>query len=167
MKRVTIEADGVTVTVGYEGPTWPLLQAAIEAIQSLSRPVEGGAEGSSASMPFPNGSTPSCQGPDTTAERQRDVVIAVLADGHAHERRELSQAVRKAGLKARGLDSALKLGGRFAKSETVEGRPTYRDTSVPVPWGKLTSEGVPTWGPPDAPGEPVDLGTLGNGSSGG
>jgi len=47
-----------------------------------------------------------------------------LADGRPHERREISKAVRDAGLKTANLDGALK--GHFERAENVMGRPTYR-----------------------------------------
>jgi hypothetical protein len=68
------------------------------------------------------------------AERIREVVGPVLADGHGHERRELARTVREAGLKVAGLDSALK--GHFYRFENGHGRPAYRDPSVEAPWGK-------------------------------
>jgi hypothetical protein len=57
--------------------------------------------------------------------RQTDAIRAiarkVLADGHVHERREISKAVREAGLNPNPLNQALE--GHFERGENVMGRP--------------------------------------------
>ncbi len=61
---------------------------------------------------------------DSKAGQIRNVAREVLADGRPHERREIAQAVREAGLEAANLDGALK--GHFERAQNVMGRPTYR-----------------------------------------
>jgi hypothetical protein len=71
--------------------------------------------------------------------RVRDVAKHVLRDGHAHERREISRAVRDAGLNVNQLGAVLARMVELDKHEHVgTGRPMYRDTSVPSPFKRET-----------------------------
>ena len=67
----------------------------------------------------------------SVAARTRDVARTILADGHGHARREISAAVREAGLKTTNLDGALRI--EFERYETAEGDPAYRDPAIPAP----------------------------------
>jgi hypothetical protein len=65
------------------------------------------------------------------AQRIRDVVAPILSDGDGHPRRELARAVRKAGLRATNLDSALN--ACFESYRNAADDPCYRDPGAPMP----------------------------------
>jgi hypothetical protein len=84
----------------------------------------------------------------------REVARELLADGERHLRRELSAAVRKAGLSTRNLDNTLRGHDDFGWDKDEEGRSVY--------W-------LDPWAIPDPPagnGGATMLGSLGsNGAS--
>jgi hypothetical protein len=119
-------------------------KAAWEIVQFATTKVEHG-EGSGTFCSSPN-RTAAAKGPPgttdgrSTADRIRQIARELLADGHPHERREISAAVRKVGLGVGYLDGALK--SHFERGENVLGRPTYRDPTVDPPQRRGTK---PRW----------------------
>ena len=131
MMQITFGAMTVTLHIGDEG-AWEVLRfAAGRAGQTLSNnlPIETVGKGPGADSP-------------SMSARVRGVVKQALRDGHAHERRELSRAVRDAGLDVNRLSPVLARMGELDKHEHVgTGRPMYRDTSVPSPFKRETGDG--------------------------
>jgi hypothetical protein len=131
MMQITFGAMTVTLDIADER-AWEVLRfAAGQAGQTLSnnphiQTVRKGPAAESRSM----------------SARVREVVKHALRDGHAHERRELSRAVRDAGLNVNQVSPVLARMDELDKHEHVgTGRPMYRDTSVPSPFKRETGDG--------------------------
>jgi hypothetical protein len=120
--RVTVEIDR-----GGQDVLWAVTRAAFEAARSLlSTPEDNNHH-------HPTGDDDDhCRRPiESKAERIRRVARRVLADGRIHERREISKAVREAGLDPHTLNKVLEAAGDFERVVNGNERPAYRDTSVP------------------------------------
>jgi hypothetical protein len=131
--NLSVEFDGLRLALDGEPDAlvWAAAQAAFNTAaresarlrgQSLSSPPIGDDE---SNRPRPNG------GGKKTA-RMREIARQVLADGRVHERREITKAVREAGLDPQPLTKVLS--GHFERGTNMDGRPTYRDTTVPSPY---------------------------------
>jgi hypothetical protein len=127
---LTVEAAGTRVTVVQEGASpallWDLARAAYEAVVAVEP-----ARNDYSSHPIPIEGMNS-QKPVSNAERLREVAREVLADGRVHERREIARVARSRELNPAGLTQALS--GHFEDGTSMDGRPTYRDPSVPSPY---------------------------------
>jgi hypothetical protein len=141
IEGLTVEAAGTRVTVTREGATrallWSLARAAFEAVEA--------ARNDYSSHPNPRGEMNSRKS-GSNAERLREVAREVLADGRVHERREIARAARERGLNPAGLRQALS--GHFEDGTSMDGRPTYRDPSVPSPYRdprSVSDDEKPEW----------------------
>lgn len=124
--EVEVRADGwrVAVEIGPEVDIWQVLKAAAEAIRGLP--------GGSSYSPTYGAIKTTSPRPGTKTARIREIARQILADGHVHERREIAKAVREAGLDPQPLTKILD--ELFERGTNMDGRPTYRDTSVPSPY---------------------------------
>jgi hypothetical protein len=94
----------------------------------------------------------------------REMARRILADGKAHERREIANAARAAGLDSRYVVSALRC-PEFEKSVNAAGRPTYRIRKAPTVVPDAAKPAYMRDHPPAALGEIAKLGALrGNGA---
>jgi hypothetical protein len=168
--NLSVELDGLRLTLEGEpdSANWATLRASIDAAieessglreQSLSSPPMGDDE-SNRSRPDDGSSK---------AARMREIAGRVLADGRVHERREISKAVRAEGLDPQPLTKALD--GHFERGTNMDGRPTYRDTSVPSPYKDpraVPDDKKPAWLRNHAPayedGELERIAAAGNGA---
>ena len=149
--ELSIGVPGLQVTVACEGDAWAVTRAAFEAARKAAEEESF----SAVSLLKDSSSTPPRA--KTKAERMREVARRVLADGRVHERREITKAVREAGLPAQQLDAALRRD--FVRDENVLGRPTYRDPSVtPAPSREIRPDYARDL--PPGTGTPRLVGTL-------
>jgi hypothetical protein len=123
--ELTIETNGLRITISGEGDLWGVAKAAHEAAHDYS----------SFRFGYRNerNVTGSEDRPENRSARIRDIARKILEDGQFHERREIARAVRDAGLDDRQLSTVLKGVEDFEKSEMNGGRPAYRDLSVGEP----------------------------------
>jgi hypothetical protein len=154
--ELTVETPALRVTVAApREAAWKALRAAVEAVEGVVPP----------SVYIEGGTTPPGPGQHTMAGRIREIAREILADGRVHERREISKAVREAGIPAGGLDSALS--SCFEKGANVKGRPTYRDRGVPSGYSTkpIPDDEKPQWMRDPAPAGPHHHGILNGGGS--
>jgi transposase InsO family protein len=133
MHELTVESNGMRITLetSREADLWEAAKAAFNAVLEPKSPsssnahVEEKKEGSK-------------------ADRVRRIAKGILSDGKAHERREISRAVREAGLNPQTLTKTLE--GHFERGENAIGRPTYRDRTVPSGYSRVEDlAAVGTW----------------------
>ena len=122
--EVRVNGLRVAVEIGPEVDVWQALKAATEAIRGLP--------GGSSYSPTYGAIKTTSPRPGTKTARIQEIARRILADGHVHERREISKAVRAEGLDPQPLTKILD--GHFERGTNMDGRPTYRDTSVPSPY---------------------------------
>jgi hypothetical protein len=123
-EAVTIETPGLRVAVCCRGDALAAAKAAFEAAKSITSHVHAPRECEDVKSDAFGSSTPKT----SKCARIREIATEILSDGHIHERREISRAVREAGLNTTCLVAALS--GRFEEGRAPDGRPTYRDRSV-------------------------------------
>jgi hypothetical protein len=114
INELSVGEPGLQVTVRCAGDVWPLVRAAFEAARQAKNntsfpPIERN-EGLFSGR--------------SKADQIRDVARRVLADGRLHRRREISKAVRDAGLNPNPLTKVLE--GCFERAENADGV-FYRD----------------------------------------
>jgi hypothetical protein len=129
-RELTVEAHGLRVSVAHQQADdealWEMTRRAFLAAQQCAEttihhtPI-GECDESSSSPPADAVSTPKFT-------RIRNIAMRVLADGEGHERREISKAVREAGLDPNPLNKALE--GHFERYVNEDGRPCYRDPGI-------------------------------------
>ena len=148
---LTLEAHGVRLTAtDMGGGTEALFTAARGAFEALDP-----SSPSSSPPPLPTyGGGDGDRGRSPTEKALR-AARRLLADGRVHERREIAKAVRDAGVAQRTVNqlSAL-LDRHFEKGKNVDGRPTYRDPSVPSGYATpppVPDDEKPAWMRPHPP----------------
>jgi hypothetical protein len=133
LNELTIQGDGlkVSISVTNGGDVWQVTRAAFDGALNACQ------------APRPeNFLLPSIRKEEenlraearrvTKTDQIRAVARGLLSDGRVHERREISKACRDAGLDPQPLTKALE--GHFERGANMDGRPTYRDTTVPSPY---------------------------------
>ena len=129
-RELTVEANGLRVSVAHKAADgealWEVTRCAFVAAQKCSETIIHhtpiGVCDELTSRPVAEvDRTPKLK-------RIRDVALRVLADGEGHERREISKAVREAGLDPNSLNKALE--GHFDRYVNEYGRPCYRDPAA-------------------------------------
>jgi hypothetical protein len=122
--ELTIETNGLRITVAGEGDLWGVAKAAHEAAHDYSSFRFGYRTKRNETSP---------ENRENRSERMRKIAREILSDGQFHERREIVRAVRDAGLDDRQLSTVLRGVKDFEKSEMNGGRTAYRDLSVGEP----------------------------------
>jgi hypothetical protein len=147
LNELTVDAGGVQVTVRtVDGiDIWCAARAAFEAAtrcsEDYSSSLHTWSDDETSEAP-----TDDSRSTATKADQLRLIARGVLSDGRVHERREISKACREAGLDPQPLTKALE--GHFERGTNMDGRPTYRDTSVPSPYldpRTVPEEEKPEW----------------------
>ena len=162
--ELTLEAHGVRITVADAGAGGDALFAVAQAAFQAAERTFVATHSFKTSDKRSSSSGGSRAGGSRSA-RVREIAREILSDGRVHERREISQAVRDAGL-PKGAVNSLNgvLDREFHKSQNVYGRPTYRDLSVASPYKdpqQSAGEDKPDWMRSHAPShEPGDLERL-------
>jgi hypothetical protein len=135
--ELTVEFGGLRATLAVPGEeaAWEALRLVSRLSSYRGRDEEGRAvtNGTKSRLSSSSPVVRSDEKRGNQAERIREVVRPILADGRGHRRLELVEVVKAAGLPQTQLDGALK--GHFYKYENAEGAPCYRDKSVDPPWG--------------------------------
>ena len=145
--QLTVSTLGVRVTVVDEG-------GGADALLAVAKAVLRGAENNySPHASLNEESSRSGQKCRKNKDRSstasvREIATRILADGCVHERREIAKAARDAGIPQKTVNQMSGLLDRhFEKGTNVDGRPTYRDPSVPSPYTDPRSvpEGEKYW----------------------
>lgn len=146
--ELTVGTPELQVTVRCEGDVWAVAKAAFEAAEKAANDYS--------SFRFPLVRNETSEGKyGAKSEQVREIVRRLLSDGRLHRRRDLSKAVREAGLNPNGLTKMLE--GHFERHENADGV-FYRDPQAdPSPTNEVPVYRI---------GELIPASGGGNGSNG-